>query len=446
MLDPKARANPYPYYDWLRKEETRRVYKLEDEKVFYVVHKHEDVKSALSNHKDFVNKILPTKKSPFFALMDGANHKRIRGIVAQMLSIKGSGFPAKQIEEKLNGIADYRRYNAGFKEVKVLEGNVGYRDLRGFAPHFYGKDFADAYLKLIGQCDAVIIDLSKNGGGDPEMVQYLCSYFIEGGVHLNDFYFRDGDRTIEFWTLDKVDGTKMTDVPLFVMTGEKTFSGAEEFSYNMQTQKRATLVGQTTGGGANPGREMRINEELLVFIPRGMAINPITKTNWEGIGVIPEVKTDVSETLDKTLELAQNAAKDYKLKKREENNALLIELNTALENYSEGSSEDAISKELIKCIEANLLSEADINMMGYFYLIDAQNPILAKVVFKKNTELFPDSPNVYDSYAEAMMMKGDFEASQKLYQKAVNTAKKNNDPNLEFYQNNLNALKEKMNN
>jgi tetratricopeptide (TPR) repeat protein len=352
--------------------------------------------------------------------------------------------PERQIEEKLNGIDQYRKYNAGFKTVEVLEGNVGYLDIRGFAPQFYGKDFADAYMKLIAQCDAVIIDLSKNGGGDPEMVQYLCSYFMEGGMHLNDLYFREGERTIEFWTLEKVDGAKMIDVPLFVITGEKTFSGAEEFSYNMQTQKRATLVGQTTGGGANPGGSMRINDELTVFIPRGMAINPITKTNWEGVGVIPEIKTEVSETLDKTLELAQVAAKDYKAKKREENSSLLNELNALLERHEEGASEEPISKSLTTCIDANLLTEGDINMMGYFYLMDLGKPISAEVIFKQNTLLFPNSPNVYDSYAESLMMKGDLEASQKWYKKAVEIAVKTNDRNVEFYQKNLKALEDEM--
>ena len=115
----------------------------------------------------------------------------------------------------------------------------------------------------------------------------MFSYFFDQKLLLNSLYWREGDRTQEFWTLADVGGMKMPDVPLFVMTSNRTFSGAEEFSYNMQTQKRATLVGQTTGGGANPGGTMRINDNLSVFIPTGKAINPITKTNWEGVGVVP---------------------------------------------------------------------------------------------------------------------------------------------------------------
>ena len=104
----------------------------------------------------------------------------------------------------------------------------------------------------------------------------------------------------------------MHDIPLFIITSERTFSAAEEFSYNMQTQNRATLVGQTTGGGANPGGSRRINDNLSVFIPTGKAINPITKTNWEGVGVIPEEETSVEDAYDKALDLAQEAAEAYR--------------------------------------------------------------------------------------------------------------------------------------
>ena len=220
--------------------------------------------------------------------------------------------PESRIAERLHQIQRSRENVAGFKEAKILEGNVGYLDLRGFAGMERGAPIADNYMKLLSTSDAVIIDLRKNGGGSPSMVQYLCSYFFDKHVHLNSLYWREGGRTEEFWTLDEVGGKKMPDVPLFVLTSNRTFSGAEEFSYNMQTQKRATLVGETTGGGANPGGRMPINDQLMVFIPTGKAINPITKTNWEGVGVVPEVKTTAEEALDKAHELAKTEAEKYR--------------------------------------------------------------------------------------------------------------------------------------
>src|SRR5262249_31347733 len=91
---------------------------------------------------------------------------------------------------------------------------------------------------------------------------------------------------------------------VYVLTSARTFSAAEEFTYNLQAQKRATVVGETTGGGAHPGGTRPINEHFAMFVPTGRAINPITKTNWEGTGVKPDVAADADEALAKAHELA----------------------------------------------------------------------------------------------------------------------------------------------
>jgi hypothetical protein len=352
--------------------------------------------------------------------------------------------PERMIEEQLDWMDRSRRENAGFVTVKVLDGNVGYLDLRGFAGMEVGKPVADAYMKLMSKTDAIIIDLTKNGGGSPAMVQYLCSYFFNLKLHLNSLYWREGNRTDEFWTLDKVDGIKMPDVPLVVMTSDNTFSGAEEFSYNMQTQKRATLVGQTTGGGANPGRGFNINENLTVFIPMGKAINPITKTNWEGVGVIPEIKTDVDSTFNKAYELAQKVADDYRNKRNETFRQMLLDLNANLEHYDPEKSEEIILNNIKNCNESNLLDEMDINNLGYQYLMEYKKPKIAECILKTNTILYPNSANVFDSYAESLMINGNLESSVKNYQKAVDIAVSNDDGNVEFYKKNLENVKQKL--
>ena len=349
--------------------------------------------------------------------------------------------PERLIEEQLDRRNRGRNYNDGFSSVKVMEGNVGYVDLRSFAYVNSGKEFADAYMKLIAQTDAVIIDVSKNGGGDPAMVQYLCSYFFEGKVHLNSLYFREGDRTMDFYTLDEIGGVEMPDIPLFVITGSNTFSGAEEFSYNMQTQKRATLVGETTGGGANPGGTRGINQSLSVFIPTGMAINPITKANWEGVGVIPEIKTSAGDALNKAHELAMVAAESYRNENKVKFTKMFTELNSTLDSYQKGHSDDVIVNSIKKCLDSKIIGESDINMLGYSYLMQYEKPATAESIFKANTVLFPNSSNVFDSYAEALMMNGNLELSAKNYQKAINVSIKNDDGNVDFYQENLDKVK-----
>jgi hypothetical protein len=199
----------------------------------------------------------------------------------------------------------------GFYESKMLDNNVGYIDMRGFLPAFIASKYADEHMRKLATADAIIIDMRKNGGGSPDMVQYFCSYFFDKRVHLNSLYWRKANRTDDFWTMD-VNGKKMPNVPLFVLTSSNTFSGGEEFCYNMQTQKRATLIGETTGGGANPGEMFTVNNQLVIFIPTGRAINPITKANWEGTGVVPDIKIPADEALTKAIELAKDAAEKYR--------------------------------------------------------------------------------------------------------------------------------------
>ncbi len=359
-------------------------------------------------------------------------------------SINSEKSQERTVDEYIIGIDRSRGANSGFNTVKILDGNVGYLDLRGFAGMETGKHIADAYMKLMSRTDAIIIDLSKNGGGSPRMVQYLCSYFFNQKLLLNSLYWREGNSTEEFWTLDEVGGRRMPDVPLFIITSERTFSGAEEFSYNMQTQKRATLVGKTTGGGANPGRGMRINENLRVFIPTGKAINPITKTNWEGVGVIPEIETTVEGAYDKTLELAQKAAESYRAKRNKIYSQLFMDLNNELDHYTVGKSDDLILESLKKCKEANLFDEGDVNNLGYEYLLTYKKPKIAESILKANTILYPNSANAFDSYGESLMINGDLEASLTNYQRAVDIAVSNEDRDLEFFQKNLESIKQKL--
>jgi len=360
-------------------------------------------------------------------------------LVRPVLPLQASENSAEAIFERhMRRLEGIRNRTGGFKEAKILDGNVGYLDVRSFAVLNVGKSYADSYMQLLANSDAIIIDLRDNGGGLPEMVQYLCSYFFDKKVHLNSLYWRQGDRTDEFWSLDKVGGEKLPDVPLFVLTSPRTFSGAEEFSYNMQTQKRATLVGQTTRGGANPGRLMRLNDKLEVFIPTGKAINPITKTNWEGVGVVPDVKTSPAETLEEAHKLAKAAAKDYRERVTKNLANLSTVLIDSLESFDPQTGADVVYENLRKCKNAGLLESGMINGIGYEYLMNFKKPKVAEAVFRANTLLYPESANAFDSYGEVLVANGKRKEAAKNYQKAVDIAKETSDPDLEMFEGNLN--------
>ena len=197
---------------------------------------------------------------------------------------------------------EYRRElawgNYAFDRVERLPGNIGYIEFRAFTDAEFGAETVAAAMNFVANTDALIIDLRRNGGGNPHMVALICSYlFGAEPVHLNSLYWREGNRTEEFWTRKEVAGKRYLGKDVYVLTSNRTFSGAEEFSYNLKNLKRATIVGETTGGGAHPGGMARLHEHFGMFIPRGRAISPVTKTNWEGTGVKPDVEVPAAQAL-----------------------------------------------------------------------------------------------------------------------------------------------------
>lgn len=188
--------------------------------------------------------------------------------------------------------------NFGVERVERLPGNIGYIELRGFASAELAGDAIAAAMNLVAHTQALIVDLRRNGGGDPATVALMSSYLFAERTHLNNMYWREGNRTEQFWTQDWVPGRRFdARKPVYVLTSRRTFSGAEEFSYNLKNLKRGTIVGETTGGGAHPGDMVKVATHFHVFIPGGRAINPISQTNWEGTGVEPDVRVPADDAL-----------------------------------------------------------------------------------------------------------------------------------------------------
>jgi hypothetical protein len=202
-------------------------------------------------------------------------------------------------EAKRQELEEKRRDNYCFKELKLLEGNIGYVDFRCFSDAIDAGPTAIAAMNFLAHTDAIIFDLRQNGGGSPSMIQLITSYFFPEPVHLNSFYIRKSDSTHQFWTQASVQGPRMTDVDLYVLTSSYTFSGAEEFTYNLKNMERATIIGDTTGGGAHPIEIKPFpNLNVGMSLPFGRAVNPITGTNWEGTGIAPHIAVPQEQALD----------------------------------------------------------------------------------------------------------------------------------------------------
>jgi Peptidase family S41/N-terminal domain of Peptidase_S41 in eukaryotic IRBP len=189
--------------------------------------------------------------------------------------------------------------NYGIYRAERLEGNIGYLDLRGVAdPEFAGPVIAAA-MELIAGTYALIIDLRRNRGGSPDGVVFWCSYLFPGaGTHLNGIFHAESGETRQFWSLAYVPGQRYLDRPVYLLTSSETFSGGEDFCYTLQAQGRAELIGETTGGGAHPTRTVPISSTMAISVPFARSVNPVTGTNWEGTGVVPDIAVLAAEAYD----------------------------------------------------------------------------------------------------------------------------------------------------
>jgi hypothetical protein len=200
---------------------------------------------------------------------------------------------------------DFDASLGGVPRVQLLDGGTALLELSPtLFPLAWSAGPLTAALTLVAPADALILDLRSNGGGDPDTVAFVCSYLLEERTHLNTMYARVGDRHDQSWSLPHVPGARFGGTkPVHVLTGPRTFSAAEELAYDLQQLGRATVVGETTRGGAHPREGWTVHPNLEATIPVGRSINPVSGTNWEGTGVLPDVPCPAPDALDRALAL-----------------------------------------------------------------------------------------------------------------------------------------------
>lgn len=257
----------------------------------------------ITNGAEFAKKLMQDMQA-----VSNDKHLRVsfsRGKIPE--KVKGA---VETEEEKGDNLFFQNRLNSGFEKVERLEGNIGYIALSSFMNAELGIETVAYAMSFVANTDALILDLRQSGGGDPAMVALICSYFFDNkAVHLNTIYYRGTDETIHYWTNPNVLGKKFgSEKPIYILVQNQTFSAAEEFAYDLQNLKRATVIGEKTRGGAHPGQTVRLTDHFSINIPMGRAINPITKTNWEGTGVTPDVVVPKEQALKTAYILALTKA------------------------------------------------------------------------------------------------------------------------------------------
>ena len=189
-----------------------------------------------------------------------------------------------------------RRNNFGFIKVERLAGNVGYLLVREFPPP--AESIAAGAMAFVANTQALIFDIRGHRGGTPEMVQLLISYLVDEDPRpLSGVYARATGQTQAFQTLPSVPGQRMPNVPVYVLVDRETHSAAEAFAYDLQALKRARIVGERTRGGAHLVDFIALHDMFVFMLPIARAINPITGSNWQGTGVIPDIEVPVEQAL-----------------------------------------------------------------------------------------------------------------------------------------------------
>lgn len=184
----------------------------------------------------------------------------------------------------------------GLEQVERLPGNLGYLHFSYFAGVDEVGAKVSAVMNELHDTNALIIDVRHSRGGAADTIEFLMSYLFSGRVHLNDMYNRLDDTTMAAWTVD-VPGQHYLDKDVYLLTDSGTFSAAEAISYTLQNLKRATIIGETTGGGAHPVMPRRLSDHFFVTVPFARYISTVTKTNWEGVGVRPDIAVPPAQAL-----------------------------------------------------------------------------------------------------------------------------------------------------
>ena len=192
--------------------------------------------------------------------------------------------------------------NCTFEPVKILPHHIGYLKFDSFPDPSLCQQTAAAAMASLNDADAIIFDLRDNRGGYPGMVTLIAAYLFD---HPEYMYNPRQDTTADSWTRSPVPGSRLADKPVYLLTSARTLSGAEHFSYDLKMLKRATVVGETTGGASDVGTFHRLDDHFGMGIPEARAINPYREPDWAGTGVRPDVEVKARDALETAVRLAE---------------------------------------------------------------------------------------------------------------------------------------------
>ncbi len=312
--------------------------------------------------------------------------------------------------------------NAGFHKLEWIEPRIGYLDFRRFNSFGEAKDLAVAAMTFLANARAIIIDVRENPGGSGD---YLSSYFLPYPTQLSGSFSRQTGTLTELWTRRDIGTEPRTDVPVFILTGPNTFSAAEYFAYDMQSRKRATVVGEPTKGGAYSVDLFGVDDQFEIFISTERAVSPVTGGNWEGTGVIPDIRVPAAAALDTAVAEAKKAAEAYGraqdagLKGAVEEMQVLADKAAGLYRRGEDQAAGAALDALFKMArEKGLLTGFFVDVFAYHFQ-SAPDERMLLAILKKGIDLFPASIDARERLASIYYSKGNNELALRYFQKVL---------------------------
>lgn len=326
------------------------------------------------------------------------------------------------IARQLHIIRENAARSYSFKEVEILEGNIGYLELTKFetVPEPRLERMLEGAMDFLSNCSALILDLRRNNGGNHRMIQRFMSYFFKQQVPITGQYTRESGGIREYSTLKNFHHRYLVNIPLFVLVSSKTVSGPEEVAYDLQIEKRAVIIGEKTKGAANPSYFYRVKEKLLMCIPYGYAVHPKTQANWEGTGVIPDVFVPADLALTKALELAREAAEKMKQKEKNKVDSLVVELNEKVRRVESLLKSNASEAETLFIKTLNEFYQVE--YMNKYLLLDwfdsyedMGNYAACEMVGKQGILRYPDEDRFYSRLGDLYSKKGDLEKALETY-------------------------------
>lgn len=301
-----------------------------------------------------------------------------------------------------------------FKKAEILEGHIGYLELTKFKsiPDARLERVLEGAMDFLSCCSALILDLRRNNGGNDRMIQKFMSYFFAEPVPITGQYTRNSGGIKEFYTQDNVHHPQSVNLPLFVLVSSQTVSGPEQVAYDLQALKRAVIIGEKTKGAANPSRFHRIKEKLLVCIPYAYAVNPLTRSNWEGTGVTPDVIVPADSALTTAMALAKDAARKVKENERSRVDRLVVKLTEKMREVEFLLVNDAPAAK--RLFEETLDEFTEIEYMNQYLLLEwlesyeaGGNMAACEMIAQQGIHRYPEEDRFYSWLGDLYLRKND---------------------------------------